>query len=418
MNNQHSLSKEKISILLLEGVHDSGEALFRKNGYNNIKTLKGAIDEKALIEALQDVRILGIRSRTSITKDVLEKALSNIPQKQPKLLAIGCFCIGTNQVDLSACRKWGIPVFNAPHSNTRSVAELVMAETVMLLRKLGECNQNMHKGQWIKSASGCYEVRGKTLGIIGYGHIGSQVSILAESFGMKVIFHDITTQLPMGNATQVEDLDELLENSDAITLHVPEDQGTQNLVNETFLSKMKQGSVIINASRGTVVDIEALEKSLKSDHIGGAAIDVFPIEPAKNGMPFSSPLQGIPNVILSPHIGGSTSEAQKNISLEVCQKLIQYSDIGSSMGSVNFPSITLPTQSNSHRLLHVHQNNPGILGAINQVLAESKTNIMGQYLQTFDDIGYVVIDVNQAHDTDLRKKLLEIPGTIRCRILY
>jgi D-3-phosphoglycerate dehydrogenase len=276
----------------------------------------------------------------------------------------------------------------------------------------------MHKGQWIKSAAGCYEVRGKTLGIIGYGHIGSQVSILAESFGMKVIFHDTTTQLPMGNATQVEDLDELLENADAITLHVPEDQGTQNLVDETFLSKMKQGSVIINASRGTVVDIEALEKSLKSNHVRGAAIDVFPIEPAKNGMPFSSPLQGIPNVILSPHIGGSTSEAQKNISLEVCQKLIQYSDIGSSMGSVNFPNINLPIQSNSHRLLHVHQNNPGILGAINQVLAESKTNIMGQYLQTFDDIGYVVIDVNQAHDTNLRKKLLEIPGTIRCRILY
>jgi D-3-phosphoglycerate dehydrogenase len=354
--------------------------------------------------------MLGIRSRTQVTKDVLENA--------PKLMAVGCFCIGTNQVDLTAARLQGVPVFNAPHSNTRSVAELVIAEMVMLLRGLGDKNTAAHRGEWLKSAKNSYELRGKTLGIVGYGHIGSQVSILAEAFGMRVLYHDVLQKLPMGNAQQQASLEALLPQVDVLTLHVPQAPDTVNLIGEKALASLPKGAVLLNASRGTVVDIDALRASLLSGHLLGAAIDVFPREPASNEQEFESPLRGIRNVVLTPHIGGSTLEAQRNIGVEVASKLVQYSDFGATIGAVDFPNISLAAQHDSHRLLHVHHNRPGVLGAINRVLADHATNILGQYLQTMPDVGYVVTDVDRGHSEDLAERLRQVEGTIRCRTLY
>lgn len=405
-----SLGKDKIRILLLEGVHKSAVEHFSAHGYANITALPGALAGEALARELDGVHMLGIRSGTQLEGRALEAAR--------RLMAVGCFCIGTNQVDLPAAARLGIPVFNAPHSNTRSVAELVLAETVMLLRGVVDKSQAAHQGEWRKSAAGSYEVRGKTLGIVGYGHIGSQVSILAEAFGMRVIYHDVVAKLPMGNAQQLSSLDELLPQADVVTLHVPEDASTKNLIDARRLGLMRKGSCLINASRGTVVDVPALAAALRSQHLLGAAIDVFPSEPGRNEERFKSELQGLPNVILTPHIGGSTLEAQKNIGTEVASKLVGFSDTGTSVGAVNFPQLSLAAHAGAHRLLHIHHNRPGILAAINQALAASGANILGQHLQTTPDLGYVVIDVDRDHGHDLRQKLQEVPHTIRVRILY
>lgn len=411
MNTDVSFPRDKIHVVLLEGVHESAIESLRVAGYTNLTCVEKALDQRDLLALIRSAHMIGIRSRTQLTADVLRAC--------DKLMAVGCFCIGTNQVDTDAARSLGIPVFNAPHANTRSVAELVLAESVMLLRGLGDKNTAAHAGKWIKSAADSYEVRGKTLGIVGYGHIGSQVSILAEAFGMHVLYHDIEPRLPMGNAKQLRTLDELLAQVDILTLHVPESPETKLLLNrDRIMTKLRAGAVVINASRGNVVDIDALADALAAGHVMGAAIDVFPKEPAGNGDVFESRLRGMHNVVLTPHIGGSTLEAQRNIGLEVAQKLISYSDQGSTIGAVNFPSISLVPHVKAHRLLHVHRNQPGVLGEINRVLAEAKANILGQHLQTLPDVGYVVIDVDQHHAPDLREQLSSIAGTIRCRILY
>lgn len=411
MSNNLSFPKEKINVLLLEGIHNSAYEHFIQSGYSSTTLLDHALDENDLIEALEKAHIIGIRSRTQLTRKVLEKA--------DKLMAVGCFCIGTNQVDLDAAREFGIPVFNAPHSNTRSVAELVLSEMIFLKRGLVDKNTGCHQGEWIKSAKGSYEIRGKTLGIIGYGHIGSQLSILAEAMGMQVIYYDLEPKLPMGNAKQLSSLKEVMEQSDVISLHVPASPDTVNLINSDNLVYTKQDAILINASRGNVIEIDALAEALKAGRLAGAAIDVFPKEPASKDEKFTSPLQGLGNVILTPHIGGSTMEAQVNIGKEVSYKLVQYSDEGSTQGAVNFPALTLPRQgSDRHRLLHIHKNIPGIMGHINQILAESKTNILGQYLQTLPDVGYVVIEVGDEQSPALAQKLMQIEGTIRCRTLF
>ncbi len=411
MSQPLSFPKEKINVLLLEGIHKSALEHFQNSGYTSTTLLDRAMDEDELIEALKKTHFLGIRSRTQLTAKVLEKA--------EKLMAVGCFCIGTNQVDIDKARTLGIPVFNAPHSNTRSVAELVLSEMIFLKRGLVSKNAGCHKGDWIKSASGSYEIRGKKLGIIGYGHIGSQLSILAEALGMQVIYYDLEPKLPMGNAKQLPTLKEVMSESDVISLHVPASADTVNLIEATNLSYMKEHAILINASRGNVVDIDALADALKSKKIAGAAIDVFPKEPASKTEKFESPLQGIENVILTPHIGGSTTEAQVNIGKEVSFKLVQYCDEGSTQGSVSFPALTLPRQgSDRHRLLHIHENIPGILGSINKILADSQTNILGQYLQTLPDVGYVVIEVDGEDSSSLAQKLNNIEGTISCRTLF
>ena len=411
MNNNLSFPKEKINILLLEGIHNSAYQHFIDSGYTSTTLLNHALNEDELIEALPKTHILGIRSRTQLTQKVLAKA--------EKLMAIGCFCIGTNQVDLDAARSLGIPVFNAPHSNTRSVAELVLSEMIFLKRGLVSKNNGCHTGEWIKSAKGSYEIRGKTLGIIGYGHIGSQLSILAEALGMQVVYFDLEPKLPMGNAKQLSSLKKVMQLSDVISLHVPASPDTVNLINSENLAWTKAEAILINASRGNVIDINALAKALNEKRLAGAAIDVFPKEPASKEEKFVSPLQGIENVILTPHIGGSTTEAQVNIGKEVSYKLVQYSDEGSTQGSVNFPGLTLPRQgSDRHRLLHIHKNCPGILGHINQILADSKINVLGQYLQTLPDVGYVVIEVDGGESHKLAQELSKIEGTIRCRTLF
>ncbi|GIA96309.1 phosphoglycerate dehydrogenase [Vibrio cholerae] len=405
-----SLEKDRIKILLLEGLHPSSVEVLQAAGYSNIEYHKGSLEEAELIEAIKDVHFVGIRSRSNLTEKVINAA--------EKLVAIGCFCIGTNQVDLNAAAKRGIPVFNAPFSNTRSVAELVLGEILLLLRGIPEKNALAHRGIWKKSADNSYEARGKRLGIIGYGHIGTQLGIIAENLGMHVYFYDIESKLSLGNATQVHTLSELLNKCDVISLHVPETAGTKNMMGAEEFARMKPGAIFINAARGTVVDIPSLCNALESGHIAGAAIDVFPEEPASNKEPFESPLMKFDNVILTPHVGGSTQEAQENIGIEVAGKLAKYSDNGSTLSSVNFPEVSLPEHRSCSRLLHIHANRPGILTQINTIFAEEGINIAAQYLQTTAEIGYVVIDVETARSEEALTKLKAIDGTIRARILH
>ncbi|KXF80187.1 phosphoglycerate dehydrogenase [Enterovibrio coralii] len=405
-----SLEKDKIKILLLEGLHPTALEVLQGAGYSNIEYHKGSLAGEELEKAIADAHFVGIRSRTQLTEEVFAKA--------QKLVAVGCFCIGTNQVDLTAAAKRGIPVFNAPFSNTRSVAELVLGEILLLLRGIPAKNAMAHRGEWMKSADQSFEARGKNLGIIGYGHIGTQLGILAENLGMRVFYYDIENKLSLGNATQVASLSELLNKSDVISLHVPETDSTQNMMGSEEFARMKPGAVFINAARGTVVDIDALCGALESGHIGGAAVDVFPTEPKTNSDPFTSPLQAFDNVILTPHIGGSTQEAQENIGIEVAGKMVKYSDNGSTLSSVNFPEVSLPEHSGTSRLLHIHQNKPGILTKINTIFAEEGINIAGQYLQTNAEYGYVVIDVETEHSEKALVKLKAIDGTLRARILH
>lgn len=404
-----SLAKDKIKILLLEGLHQSAVQTFKDQGYTNIEYLKTSLPEDELIERIKDVHFIGIRSRTQLTENVLEAA--------SKLVAIGCFCIGTNQVDLNAALKRAIPVFNAPFSNTRSVAELVLGQIIMLLRGIPQRNAAAHRGEWLKTADQSFEARGKTLGIIGYGHIGTQLSIMAEQLGMRVQFYDIESKLVLGNATQV-DLATVLKTSDVISLHVPETAQTQNMIGEAELALMKHGAILINASRGTVVDIDALTAALESKKLAGAAIDVFPVEPKGNNEEFVSPLRQFDNVILTPHIGGSTQEAQENIGFEVAGKLVKYSDNGSTLSAVNFPEVSLPEHKDRARLLHIHKNQPGMLTKINEAFAKHNVNIAGQYLQTNQEIGYVVIDIESADRELALNELKAIPGTLRARVLH
>ena len=405
-----SLDKSKIKFLLLEGVHQNALDVLKGAGYTNIEYHKKALDGEELIEAIKDAHFVGIRSRTHLTKEILEHA--------PKLVAIGCFCIGTNQVDLAEAKRRGIPVFNAPFSNTRSVAELVLAEIILLMRQVPKANMEVHRGIWNKSAAGANEVRGKKLGIIGYGHIGSQLSVIAEAVGMQVYFYDIENKLPLGNAQQVASLEELLSSCDAISLHVPENASTKNLMSAERIAQLKEDAILINAARGTVVDLDALATRLEANTLRGAAIDVFPVEPASINDPFESPLRKFDNVILTPHIGGSTAEAQENIGTEVANKFVKYSDNGSTLSAVNFPEVSLPANNNAKRLLHIHQNKPGILNKINQVFVDQNVNIAGQYLQTDPEIGYVVIDVQLEDSSEALKRLKEIDGTIKARVLY
>jgi D-3-phosphoglycerate dehydrogenase / 2-oxoglutarate reductase len=407
-----SFPKQDIRVVLLEGISRNAEQVFRDAGYSQVEVLPGSLSGDALRETLASTHILGIRSRTQLTAEVLAEAR--------RLITVGCFCIGTNQVDLEAAELAGIPVFNAPYSNTRSVAELVIAETIMLARGIPQKNAECHRGGWSKSAAGSHEVRGKTLGIIGYGHIGTQVGVLAESLGMQVLFHDIETKLSLGNARPATGLDDLLARSDVVTLHVPETPATQMMFGAAQIARMKPGAHLINASRGTVVDIDALAAALASGHLGGAAVDVFPVEPKGNDERFESPLARFDNVILTPHVGGSTLEAQDNIGTEVAAKLVRYSDNGSTLSAVNFPEVTLPEHDGSHRILHIHRNVPGVLSKINEVFSREGINIDGQYLRTNPKVGYVVIDtaasVEQA--TRLRAELSAIEGTLRTRVLY
>ncbi len=405
-----SLDKAKIKILLLEGVHPSAVEIFKAAGYSNIDYHKGSLSGDELKDAIKDAHFVGIRSRTQLTEEVFASA--------QKLAAVGCFCIGTNQVDLKAAMDRGIPVFNAPFSNTRSVAELVLGEIILLLRGVPEKNALAHRGGWLKSADQSFEARGKNLGIIGYGHIGTQLGILAENLGMRVYFYDIENKLSLGNATQIFSMTELLNKCDVISLHVPETKGTQDMMGVEEFARMKPGSVFINAARGTVVDIDALCGALESKHIAGAAIDVFPVEPKTNKEAFESPLLAFDNVLLTPHVGGSTQEAQQNIGLEVAGKLVKYSDNGSTLSAVNTPEVSLPEHKDCSRLLHIHQNKPGIMLQITSIFAEEGINIAAQYLQTGADIGYVVIDVETERSAEALEKLKAIEGTIRARILH
>ena len=405
-----SFDKSKLKVLLLEGIHPSAENIFRYAGYDNIESVKTALTGEEMKAKLEGVHFLGIRSRTTLTRDIFEAA--------DKLVAVGCYCIGTNQVDLTAATEHGIVIFNAPYSNTRSVAELILAEAILLLRGIPEKNAKAHRGGWVKTANDSFEIRGKTLGIVGYGSIGSQLSVLAESLGMRVIFYDVVSKLPLGNASQIPSLEGLLGQADIVTLHVPDLPSTRNLMDQERFGQMKPKSILINASRGTVVDIDALTKALEEKHLLGTAIDVFPTEPKSNNDEFVSPLRGFDNAILTPHIGGSTQEAQENIGVEVAEKLVRYSDNGSTLTSVNFPEVALPPHPNHHRLLHVHENRPGVLSAINWVFAENHINIGSQFLQTSDKIGYVVIDVDRDYSDMALEKLSEIEGTIRCRVLF
>ena len=405
-----SLEKDKIKFLLLEGVHQTALDTLHAAGYNNIEYLKTALNEDELVEKIRDVHFIGIRSRTQLTEKVFAAA--------DKLIAVGCFCIGTNQVKLKSATARGIPVFNAPFSNTRSVAELVLAEAILLLRGIAEKNARAHRGDWDKSAANSFEIRGKVLGIIGYGNIGMQLSVLAESLGMRVVFFDTVSKLPLGNATQISTLDELLAMADIVSLHVPETPATQNMIAAPQLSKMKQNGILINASRGTVVDIDALADALRSKHLSGAAIDVFPVEPKGNDEEFVSPLREFDNVFLTPHIGGSTIEAQANIGQEVAEKFVRYSDTGTTVSSVNFPEVALPAHPGKHRVLHIHKNVPGVMTAINSIFSQNNINISAQFLQTNEDIGYVVMDIDEEYSDLALKKLREVDGTLRCRLLF
>jgi D-3-phosphoglycerate dehydrogenase len=408
--NKTSYPKEKIRILFLENISETAVKNFRQHGYTKVERIGKALSEDELIKEIKDVHILGIRSKTQITKNILTAAR--------KLQAIGCFCIGVNQVDLKAATKSGVAVFNAPYSNTRSVAELVIGLSIMLIRRIPDKNKAAHEGMWMKDAKGSYELRGKTLGIIGYGNIGSQVSVLAESLGMKVVFYDVETKLPLGNAEDAKSLKELLGQADIVTLHVPETSQTKNLITRNNLKHFKKGAILINYARGEVVDLEALRKSILEGHIGGAAIDVFPWEPEKNGDRFQTPLQDLPNVILTPHIGGSTEEAQQNIGEDVSAKLFNFLEKGITFGSHTVPALALPPQEGSHRILHIHNNVPGVLSEINTQLSKNNINILGQYLKTNDEIGYVVLDVDRQISSKAMQLLKEVKQTIKVRMLY
>jgi D-3-phosphoglycerate dehydrogenase len=407
-----SFPKQDIRVLLLEGISQTAIDVFRAAGYSQIELHAKSLPEDELKTRIAEAHIVGIRSRTQLSAEVLAQA--------KRLIAVGCFCIGTNQVDLDAAELAGIPVFNAPYSNTRSVAELVIAEAILLLRGIPQKNAECHRGGWSKSAAGSHETRGKVLGIVGYGHIGTQVGVLAESLGMQVIFHDIEAKLSLGNARAATDLDELLARSDVVTLHVPETAATRDMIGAAQIAQMKPGAHLINASRGTVIDIAALDAALTSGHIGGAAVDVFPFEPKGNGDAFESPLAAHDNVILTPHVGGSTLEAQDNIGVEVAAKLVRYSDNGSTVSAVNFPEVTLPEHAESLRLLHIHRNVPGVLSQINELFTRHNVNIDGQFLRTDPKVGYVVIDVAASEELAavLKDELGQIAGTVRTRVLY
>lgn len=405
-----SLDKDKVKFVLLEGIHASAVEALHHDGYGQVVSHGKALTDADLVEAIADAHFVGIRSRTQLTAEVLAQA--------PKLVGIGCFCIGTNQVDLLAAARQGVPVFNAPFSNTRSVAELVLGEIIMLMRGIPEKNAILHRGGWVKSAANSYEVRGKTLGIVGYGHIGTQIGVLAEQLGMSVLFYDIETKLALGNARPTISLEELLASADVVSLHVPETPATQNMIGVDQLARMKPGATLINASRGTVVDIDALVAALESGHLHGAAIDVFPEEPKGNDATFVSPLIHFENVLLTPHIGGSTSEAQASIGREVAAKLIRYSNNGSTASAVNFPEVSLPEHTGKCRLLHIHRNVPGVLARINERFSRVGINIAAQFLQTTAEVGYVVIDVDATASQIALDELNAIDGTIRCRLLY
>jgi D-3-phosphoglycerate dehydrogenase len=405
-----SYPKDKIRILFLENISDTAVKNFRGHEYSNVEKITKALTEDDLVNEIKDVHILGIRSKTQITKKVLDAA--------KKLQAIGCFCIGVNQVDLKAATKNGVVVFNAPYSNTRSVAELVIGLSIMLIRRIPDKNKAAHEGTWMKDAKNSFELRGKTLGIIGYGNIGSQVSVMAESMGMKVIFYDVETKLPLGNAEDAKSLKELLNRSDIVTLHVPETSQTKNLISKTILKQFKKGAILINYARGEVVDLDALRKAILDGNIGGAAVDVYPVEPEKNGDKFQTPLQDLSNVILTPHIGGSTEEAQENIGEDVSAKLFNYLEKGITFGSHTVPALALPPQEKSHRILHIHNNVPGVLSEINTTLSKNNINILGQYLKTNDEIGYVVLDVDRQLSSKALQLLKEVKQTIKVRMLY
>lgn len=405
-----SYPKEKIKILLLENVHQEAVKTFKAAGYSNVKLLPKALSENELIKEIKHTHLVGIRSKTQITEKVLEAA--------EKLQAIGCFCIGTNQVDLQTATSKGVAVFNAPYSNTRSVAELIIALSIMLIRRIPDKNKAAHEGIWMKESKGSFEIRGKTLGVIGYGNIGSQVSVLAESLGMHVIYYDVVTKLPLGNAVQKRTLRELMNESDIITLHVPASPTTKNMINKKVIAQAKKGAILLNYARGNVVDLQALAEALTSGALSGAAVDVFPVEPEKNGQAFDCPLQGIPNVILTPHIGGSTEEAQFNIGIDVGGKLLRYLETGSSFGSHTVPDLNIPMQDHTHRILHIHKNVPGVLSEINASLSAKHINILGQYLKTKDQIGYVVLDVNSDVSRQAFELLKDVKHTIKSRLLY
>jgi D-3-phosphoglycerate dehydrogenase len=407
-----SFPKSDIKIVLLEGIHPSAVETFGSAGYPLIERHDKALPHDALLEAVADAHIIGLRSRTQLDAEVIAHAR--------RLLAVGCFCIGTNQVDLAAARDRGVPVFNAPYSNTRSVAELVIAEAILLMRRVPERNAQCHRGGWGKSAEGSFEVRGKTLGIVGYGHIGTQVGVLAESLGMHVLYHDIEPKLALGNAVPTRGLDDLLARSDIVTLHVPQTPETAGMIGAQQIAGMRRGASLINASRGNVVDIEALADALRDGRIAGAAVDVFPKEPKGRDDTFESPLRAFDNALLTPHVGGSTQEAQLNIGSEVASKLVRYSDNGSTLSAVNFPEVSLPEHAGSRRLLHIHRNVPGVLSRINEVFSQGGVNINAQYQRTAGDLGYVVVDVSapEAQSESLREQLAAIPGTVRTRLLY
>jgi D-3-phosphoglycerate dehydrogenase len=409
-SDKTSYPKEKIRILFLENISDIAVRNFRQQGYVQVDKINKALTEEELIHEIRDVHILGIRSKTQITAKILAAA--------KKLQAIGCFCIGVNQVDLKTATRNGVVVFNAPYSNTRSVAELVIGLAIMLIRRIPDKNKAAHEGIWMKDAKGSYELRGKTLGIIGYGNIGSQVSVLAEAMGMKVLFYDVETKLPLGNAEDGKTLKEVLGKADIVTLHVPETSQTKNIINKNTLKYFRKGAILINYARGEVVDLEALRKAITDGHIGGAAVDVFPWEPEKNGDRFQTPLQDLPNVILTPHIGGSTEEAQQNIGEDVSIKLFNYLEKGITFGSHTVPALALPPQEGSHRILHIHNNVPGVLSEINTQLSKNKINILGQYLKTNEDIGYVVLDVDKQLSNRALQLLKEVKETIKVRMLY
>jgi D-3-phosphoglycerate dehydrogenase len=405
-----SYPKDRIKVLFLENISDKAVQYFKQQGYADVKKVAGALSEEELIKVIKDVHILGIRSKTFISKKVLDSA--------KKLQAIGCFCIGINQVDLKACKQKGIAVYNAPYSNTRSVAELVIGASILLIRKILDKNKAAHNGIWNKEAKGSFELRGKTMGIIGYGNIGTQLSVMAEGMGMRVQFYDIETKLPLGNAQARKSIKEIVSSSDIISLHVPETNQTKNLINKALIKQFKTGSILVNYARGEVVDLDALAEAIKEKHIAGAAIDVFPVEPEKNGDAFTTPLQGLSNVLLTPHIGGSTEEAQENIGEDVSIKLYQYLERGVSNGSHTIPSLSLPPVDGAHRILHIHKNVPGVLGAINTLLSKNKINIVGQYLKTNDEIGYVVLDVDSKLSKQAMALLKEVKETIKVRMLY
>ncbi len=409
MEKQYSFPPQKMKILLLEGIHPACAERFAQSGYQ-AELNKAALSEDELCEKIASVHLLGIRSKTQVTRKVLERARS--------LLAIGCFCIGTDQVDLSAAALLGVPVFNAPFSNTRSVAELTLAEMIMLARRAAHKSQLMHKGVWEKSADGCVEVRNKTVGIVGYGHIGPQVGLLAEAFGMRVYFYDIVGKLPLGNAAQVSSLDELLALSDFVTLHVPDTAETRNMIGAAQVEKMRTGAFLLNLSRGRVVDLAAVREGLQKGKLGGAAVDVFPEEPKSNEEPFACELSGLDNVILTPHIGGSTAEAQRNIGLEVGNTLVKFTETGSTTGSVNFPQVELPVVRDSHRILNIHKNVPGVLSSINRIIAEMGANIRAQYLSTLSDVGYLIIDVDREISVAVKDHIDALDTSIRTRVLF